>query len=143
MTEQKSGSFPSINNFLPMQNKSFFSNLPSKEKIKEAKIPFKNGVKIILILNTIVIFLVLLLLKLLPPQIPLFYGLAEGEEQLASDWMLILPCLVSLTIIIINLVIALNLKDEFFKKILVLTGITAGIFAIVTVVKIFFLVGGI
>jgi len=79
--------------------------------------------------------------KFLPPVVPLFYGLAEGEEQLAPKIFLSLPAVVSLLILLINGLISLKIQDEFLKKALVLAAIGSSFFAAITIVKIALLVG--
>ena len=82
-----------------------------------------------------------LLLRIwLPPEIPLFYGLPEGNRQLASSWFIPLPSLVSTLIIVINTFLAALVKNEFLKRVLVFSAISVAAFSIVTTIKIFFLV---
>ncbi|MEJ2441565.1 MAG: hypothetical protein P8Y06_01440 [Patescibacteria group bacterium] len=85
--------------------------------------------------------MVVLVQIFLPPQIPLFYGLPEGEAQLAPSLSLIIPSLVSLVIMITNITISYFLKDEILKKFLITTAIGVSIFSIVTTIKIVLLVG--
>ncbi len=103
-------------------------------------VPFKNFVAAAFLLNIIVILIVLILQNFLPPQVPLFYGLPEGEEQLVSSLMLIVPSAASLLILVINLSISYFLKEDFFKKILVITAIGITIFSLVTTIKIILLI---
>jgi len=105
------------------------------------KIPFKDFVGGIILINILIIALVALVQIVLPPQIPLFYGLPEGEAQLTPSLSLVIPSLVSLVIMVINIAISYFLKDEILKKFLITTAIGVSIFSIVTTVKIVFLVG--
>ena len=77
----------------------------------------------------------------LPPQLPLFYGLPKGEQQLTSSINLVIPSLISLGIIVINYSLSTLLEDDFLKKALVLTAIVCVFFSTITTIKIFFLVG--
>lgn len=111
------------------------------ELIKLNKIPFKGYFRASLILNISVILLGLLVQKLLPPQIPVFYGFPQGEAQLFPPIGILLPSALSLIFILINLFLINVIKDEFIKKTLVIAGLVTAVFAGVTAVKIFFLVG--
>jgi len=129
-----------------MPNKNWidkFNKFSPKRNIEEAKIPFKNQVYIAFLVNLIIISFVFTLLWKLPPQIPLFYGLPEGEGQLAPDWALIIPNSTSLLILVLNILIANSIKDDFYKKILIIGAIVSTFFASITTLKIFFLIGSI
>ena len=93
------------------------------------------------ILNLLMIFFGLLLLKRLPPQIPIFYGLPRGEAQLSSPLGILFPPVSSLIFISLNLLLINIIKDGFIKKTLVVAGLASAVFASITVVKIIFLVG--
>lgn len=103
-------------------------------------VPFKNFVTAAFLLNIVVIVIVLVLQTFLPPQIPLFYGLPEGEEQLTSSLILIIPSSVSLLILAANVSLSYFLKEDFLKKILVITALGITIFSLVTTIKIIFLI---
>lgn len=77
----------------------------------------------------------------LPPQIPLYYGLPVGEEQLSSSLGLVIPGVVSLLILAVNFILVKIIKEEFLKKVLAITALIASFFAIITTYKIIFLVG--
>lgn len=117
--------------------------LPFGESFEKADLPFKGYLQFAFVLNILVIVFVLIFLKKLPPQIPLFYGMAEGEEQLAKAWTLIVPCLMALFILFVNSLLSLKTNDDFLKKVLILASLTATFFAAITTIKIFFLVGSI
>lgn len=87
-------------------------------------------------------FLALLAKPFLPPQIPLFYGLPESEEQLSLSLGLCLPGIFSLIILTLNFFLAKTVKDEFLKKTLAVAALIVSVFMIITTVKIIFLVGG-
>src|SRR3989344_7212854 len=101
-----------------------------------SRLPLKYLLSVSLIVNIAAITLILTLNDKLPPQIPLFYGLAESEDQLANSSYLILPNLCALIIIIANSVIAVFLKDGLSKKALIIAGVTATALATITVFKI-------
>ncbi|HJX59364.1 hypothetical protein A2V61_03855 [Candidatus Woesebacteria bacterium RBG_19FT_COMBO_47_8] len=110
------------------------------KKILEA-IPFRNYVYASLVVNLLSLAMVLLLRGHLPPQVPLFYGTAEGDGQLAGSLALIIPNLVAILITAVNLSLAFFIKDEFSKKTLVIAALAATFLASITVGKIIFLVG--
>ncbi len=105
------------------------------------RFPLKDLVVASVLVNILIILIVLLSQRWLPPQVPLFYGKPSGEEQLASSLTLTLPSIVSLLILLINVSLATFLKDEFLRKTLVLSAAVATFFAAITTVKIIFLVG--
>lgn len=101
----------------------------------------KNYVAAAIVINVLVILSVLALIGFLPPQVPLFYGLPEGQDQLATSWFLILPATTSLFILTSNLLITPLIKESFLQKTLVLAGIATVFFSTITTIKIIFLVG--
>ena len=114
----------------------------AKEKTKELKnLPFKNLIALSAVINILVISFVLILRDRLPPEVPLFYGLPRGEDQLAQSLGLVIPSALSLTILVINSILASFVKNDYLGKVLIVSGATTAIFASVTVLKISFLVG--
>lgn len=111
------------------------------ELIKLEKLPLKEYFNASWILNLAMVVLGFLGQGLIPPQIPVFYGFPQGEAQLSSPLGILIPPTLSLIFILLNLFLIKSIKDEFIKKILVITGLTTSIFASITVVKIFLLVG--
>ena len=101
----------------------------------------KSGILRVSIISLVVIVLVVILQKALPPQVPLFYGLPKGEEQLAPSINLIIPSLLSLAIVVVNSSILLIIEDDFLQKVLVFTAVVCVFFSTITTIKIFFLVG--
>ena len=93
------------------------------------------------VLNLAVAGIVLMVLSILPPQVPLFYGLPETEERLAPSWMLIAPSAVSFLILLVNASLSLFVEDEFPKKILVAASLATALFSTITTLKIISLVG--
>ncbi len=92
-------------------------------------------------LNLTVALLVMFLKNKLPPVIPLYYGLPQGEQQLVQNAFLVIPSLVACGFSIINGVIANFVKKDFLTNSLLTISFTLSAFAIVSVSKIFFLVG--
>jgi len=106
-----------------------------------ASLPFSKWVYASFVINLVVIVFVLIIRRWLPPQVPLFYGMAEGEGQLAPSIFLAIPAMAAIGISIANIFISLALKDTFIKKALIVAGLAATFLATITVVKIVFLVG--
>jgi hypothetical protein len=104
-------------------------------------VPFKNLAIAALFANILLMIAILLIQPLLPPQIPLFYGLPEGNEQLAPSLQLILPSLLSLFVLIVNILISHFSKEEFLKKTLIIAAVAITAFSVITSLKIVFLVG--
>jgi len=115
-----------------------------KKRLKEITddIPFRRWVNFAVIVNLIIIAWVFLIINFLPPEVPLFYGFPEGQEQLGSVYLLALPSIISLGIVFLNILLGIFIKDEFLVKILTLTGVASTFFSLVTTLKIIFLVGG-
>lgn len=105
------------------------------------KLPLKGYFNTSWIINLTIIIFSLLIQKRLPPQIPIFYSLPQGEAQLSSSVGILIPSVSSLIFVLLNLFLINIIEDEFIKKILVIGGLTTAIFASITVVKIIFLVG--
>ena len=106
-----------------------------------ASLPFSNWVYASFVINLVVIAFVLTVRRWLPPQVPLFYGMAEGEGQLSRSIFLPIPSIAAIVVSIVNIFISLAVKDTFIKKILIVAGLAATFLATITVVKIVFLVG--
>ncbi len=106
-----------------------------------AKKSFEKIVIICLVINALTIISVILLRKNLPPTIPLFYGLPVSEEELTSSIGLIIPPTTAIILIALNWGITKVTKDEFIKKIFTGLIICITAFAVIAVVKTFFLVG--
>ncbi|KKU01574.1 MAG: hypothetical protein UX88_C0021G0005 [Candidatus Woesebacteria bacterium GW2011_GWC2_47_16] len=110
-------------------------------KFEVGTLPFKNYAVAAFLVNILVIFSVVLAQRFLPPEVPLFYGLAEGEEQLAPRLFLLIPSLASLVVLILNSLVSSRVEDIFIKKALVIAAIGTTFFAAITTLKIMFLVG--
>lgn len=128
-----------------LKRKFWPAKLPTSVHFNANLIPFKNYVyfSLFVIMATIAGVVASIIFRKLPPQVPLYYGLPEGEAQLAPALGLILPSLISLATLIVNTMICLFLEDEFLKKVLILTIIGVTFFTTITTIKIIFLVGSI
>lgn len=113
-----------------------------KKFLAKIDLPFRNYILASLGVNLLIISVVLLFRKsILPPEVPLFYGLPEGQEQLASSSALIFPSIISIFITLLNSTIASFVRDGFLKKSLIVSGIFSVLFPLATILKIIFLVG--
>ena len=77
----------------------------------------------------------------LPPVIPLFYGLAEGENQLVHPLFLTIPSGLGLLIILINTLLSTIITNNFIKRSLILSSFAVSLLVFITTVKILLLVG--
>lgn len=77
----------------------------------------------------------------IPPEVPLFYGLPEGEEQIAPQNLFYLPSLLALTFTVINIALATLFDNKYPQRVLIITGFAASIFASITTLQIIRLVG--
>ena len=85
----------------------------------------------------ICIFLLLMvatLQKFLPPQVPLLYGEAVGENQLVGSWGLLLAPAFALTVLFINTRAASKADDDFTKKALIVSSFFISILTLITLV---------
>jgi len=114
-----------------------------KKQTLSSEIPFINYLAGAIGLNLFLIFAVIFAQDLLPPEVPLLYGLPEGEKQLAASSLLTIPSALSLLIIFVNTTFSLFIKNDFIKKVLIASGIVITFFSTITTLKIFFLVGNI
>jgi hypothetical protein len=111
------------------------------KKLLSEKIAFKNLIYIAFGLSIVNLIFVIALQKYLPPQVPLFYGAAEGEEQLTSSLGLLIPGCLSIILILLNSLLSLFLESSFLQKILSVVSFTVTLLSAITVTKIILLIG--
>lgn len=107
------------------------------------KIPLKSLFVISIIVNITFILLGLVSQLVLPPEVPLFYGLPKNSEQLAPSLFIVIPATISLIITILNAVISINIDSIYLKKSLAFASISVCLLSVVAIYKIIFLVGSI
>lgn len=95
------------------------------------------------ILNSSLIAGVFLGKNMLPPEVPLFYGLPEGEGQLVHWQFLGIPSIIAIVFTIINFLICKNSKNVLIKQISTYILIPINFFSLVAIIKIIVLVGNI
>lgn len=114
----------------------------AKEGETLPKIPLRNVLLSSFAINLFTLLIVLIAQKYLPPKLPLFYGLPQGEEQLAPSHGLFIPGIFSLIINLINtLIIIFILKEDFLRKTLIFASLAVSLFSLTTSIKIMLLVG--
>jgi len=104
-------------------------------------LPFKNYLYLSLGLDVATILVIFFFKSFLPPVVPLLYGNPTGTGQLIPTLGLLIAPGVSLVITIINTILSLLTKNDFQRKILMLSAFIVSILTTITVIKIFFLVG--
>ena len=124
-----------------LKGKYFSNKLASQTRKSLGRIPFVNIVYLSVGLCLVSIVATIALQNNLPPEVPLFYGLAEGEGQLSTSLGLITPSAASLIIILANTTLAVFIGNKFLQQTLIATGLVAAIFSTITTVKIILLVG--
>ena len=117
--------------------------MAARNRIKEfwKNIPFKGLLYFSVVINVASAALIIGLIKLLPPIIPVLYGLPTGESQLLPTLGLFIVPTVALAITIANFFVGYMVKDKFSLKILIAVSTLASILSTITVVKIVLLVG--
>lgn len=115
--------------------KNSFSQV-KKSLGKFKKIPLVKYVAASILINIIGVSIVILTKNSLPPQVPLFYGLAQSEEQLVPTFNLVIPSVTSLLIVFSNSLVSLLLENDFLKKTLVLSGLATAALSVITTLKI-------
>jgi hypothetical protein len=106
-----------------------------------AHTPFKNYFYAAGLVNLLTAVCILLAQSKLPPEVPLFYGLPQGQAQLTKSIFLLIPTIISFSISLVNIFLMTLLKNDFLKKVLICASLTIAIFTSVTSFKIIFLVG--
>ncbi len=91
-------------------------------------------------INLLLIILIIGLRNLIPPEVPLFYGLPEGEKQLASWWLLTTPALITILFTATNLVICKKISNTLIKQISTYLLIPLNFFSTIAIIKIILLV---
>ncbi len=110
------------------------------DKFFPDKILFIKFVYLALSFSVINIIIVAVMQKSLPPELPLFYGYTESEQQLSTPFGLLVPGTISLIITLINAVLSVSISSDFLKKALNVTSFLISLLLLITVLKIIFLV---
>ncbi len=112
----------------------------NKVKPEFERLPLKKLFIVAFFVSISVILVTLISQVILPPQIPLYFGLPQTSAQLVRPILLILPSLISILITIMNTVISIKISDSYIKKTLAFTSIAVSILSTIATIKIVFLV---
>lgn len=104
-------------------------------------LPYKGCVYFSFILDVVLIVLILAIKTLLPPVLPLLYGLPAGSEQLVPSLWIILAPASGIFITILNVMISSFTGDMFLKKTLTVSSAFVSLLLAIATVKIILLVG--
>ncbi|HCR35570.1 hypothetical protein A2130_02530 [Candidatus Woesebacteria bacterium GWC2_33_12] len=107
------------------------------------RLPLFKLIIVTIVTNIVVILLGILSKIILPPQIPIFFGLPQTEEQLAPALFITIPPIISLIFVLINSIMAINLESSYVKKSLAFASLAVTLLSTIAVFKIIFLVGSI
>ncbi len=129
--------------FFAVNTKFINSTIDKSKLVVSEGIAYSKLLYVSLLINIITIGLVFLFKRILPPEVPLLYGLAEGDSQLVDRDSLILPSLISIIVVLINTATSLMVSDEYLQKALVVTAFASSIIASIAVLEVLFLVGSI
>lgn len=110
---------------------------------KFEKLPLKRFFIASFVVNVITILSGLLAKFILPPEIPLFYGLPQTSEQLANSIFIILPTGIALLLTLINAIVSISINDTYLKKTLAIASISISLLALIGTYKIIVLIGSI
>ena len=125
-------------------NTKFINTTIDKSKLVVSEgIAYSKLLYISFAINIFTIILVFVFGKFLPPEVPLLYGLAEGESQLVGKNSLVLPSLISITVVLANTAVSLLISDDYLQKALMVTAFASSIIASVAILEVLFLVGSI
>lgn len=112
-----------------------------RNKFSIKSIPLVKFLYAAFILGFLNIATTLLLQGILPPEVPLYYGLAKSQEQLTTSFGLIIPGAITLGVTILNTFLAYVLGNNFLQKTLVLSAFSVSIISFIATIEIIFLVG--
>ena len=124
-----------------MKNKKKSGNNNFRPALFGSKIVSKNFLVASILLSISAVSIPLIFRNNLPPAIPLFYGLAEGENQLTRPLFLTIPGSIGLLIIVVNSLLSIFIASNFIKRVLILSSFAVSLLVFMTTVKILLLVG--
>lgn len=107
------------------------------------KLPLKNLYVVSFALNVLAIVSSLFATFILPPEVPLLFGLPQTEEQIVPSFLVSLPNAVALIITFLNALLAIYLDDAYLKRVLSFVSLAITILSLIATSKIIFLVGSI
>lgn len=112
--------------------------------MKPKLIPQEDSIKKPFFVSVVIIILGALLIGIqwqnLPPEVPLFFSRPWGEGQLTPTFYLFLPLGLSLVLLIVNSILVASFESIFLKKVLIIGGLISAALAVITIVRIVFLI---
>ncbi|QQS39030.1 hypothetical protein IPM62_00210 [Candidatus Woesebacteria bacterium] len=130
-----------IHNNIPLTLNNTFAGTNRLHKQIEKNLIYPKILFVSLLLIALSILSTFLLTQYLPPEIPLFFGLPESEDQIASSSALIVPSLFSLAILVLNSTIAYFSNDKFIKMVLIFSSLAISLLSTIATLKITLLIG--
>jgi hypothetical protein len=99
---------------------------------------FVWSTRITLITLAFCFFFLLISWTKLPSQVPLFYSLPWGEEQLAQPWSLVLLCSGALLMCLINILVAFFSirRTPYFSRMLLVGSVVVAVLTLITIMQI-------
>src|SRR3989344_3421884 len=122
-----------------LKTKPVFKTFISKNKPIGNKLPLSRIYLISLSLGLVTMVLPLLLRNFIPPEVPLFYGAAQGQDQITGRLGLIIPGLCAITVTLLNTGFALLIKNKFLQQTLLMATILVSTLSLITILKIILL----
>lgn len=104
------------------------------------KLPLKKLNIFAFIISIITVIVGLISQIILPPEIPLFYGLPQNSAQISPSILIILPSSIAILMTSVNILISMYISDNYLKKALVFTSLLIAILSAITTYKILLLV---
>jgi len=103
---------------------------------------FKMAIRAFVVFFIVSLLIIILKWKKLPPEVPLFYSLPWGEEQLADPLQLLILPFSSLVAFTLNFFLASIFleKEPWLCRILILTSTVFSFLSMLTLIKIIFLI---
>jgi len=107
----------------------------------DERIAFINFFYTAIVLNIINLVFVFAMQRNLPPEVPLFYGYIESEQQLTTPAGLLIPGVFAMILLFANITISMIIKNDYLKKVLSVSTFTISFLLLITVINIIFLIG--
>ncbi len=111
-----------------------------KQKNPLETLPLTKIAIVTLIASAMLLAFSVVAIFFLPPQIPLYYFAGDPKNQIADSLLIIFPPILAIIFSVINFLLAVIVKSDFLKKILIIASLSITILAAISVLKIFFLV---
>jgi hypothetical protein len=123
------------------KNTNFIGRIKKQKNITLTDLPYLKLVYLSILFCVACVVAILALQRNIPPEVPLFYGLPDGADQLGKRFQLVIPSSMALGIILVNVILAYFLKNEYLKQTLVVAGVVAALFSTITTLRIILLIG--